>query len=87
MEWKDISNLLTTATRLFHDNHLHKKAIAEAVLENLKVTIPEKDISLKNGIAYINTEPLIKGEIFLKKGDLIVSINKKNPSARVIDIK
>ena len=87
MDWKDISGLLGSASRLFQSNYLYKKAVSEAVFESFNLSIPEKDISLKNGVVYIQTEPLIKGEIFLNKKNIIESINKRNLSVKIIDIR
>ncbi len=47
--------------------------------------ISENDYALKikNGVIYVQSEPLIKNDILMKKLDVIDAINKKIESAKI----
>ena len=86
MEWKDISGLLEKATRLVRNDYITKKTVADLIGEKLNVEIKTSEISLKNKIAYIKAPPLIKGELFLRKKE-ILDILGQNPIIKIDDLK
>jgi hypothetical protein len=86
MEWKNVGTLLERVTRLLHSKQVFKKAVVKAVADVLGVQILESDVTMENGVVYIKTSPLIKGEIFLQKRVLLELINKNNPTKPILDL-
>ena len=87
MDWKNISDLLGRATKLFQSNFLLKKIIADSVKNVVGVTIPESDIVYKSGVIYIKTSPVIKSEILLNKLLIIDTVKKSGLVGQSVELK
>ena len=82
-----MSFLLGRANKLFLANDSFKRAVADALHVSLNLKIKDENVSLKNGVVFIKTSPIVKTEIFLHKQDIIDLINKNNPPNPIIDLK
>jgi hypothetical protein len=48
-----------------------KKAVVRALSEVMQVEIPPEKVRLSQGAAFLDVDPLIKSEVFLKKAELL----------------
>ncbi|MFA5987108.1 MAG: hypothetical protein WC797_00430 [Candidatus Paceibacterota bacterium] len=71
-----ISELLEVLKRITPPNGVIRDRISEILKENIGVNIDRSKISIKNGIIYVDVNPLIKGEIFMRK-DFILNTLKR----------
>jgi hypothetical protein len=61
--------------RLAAPHRVPRERIAEYCREKLNVNIPIADIRVNHGVAYIDAPALIKGELHLRKEELIAYVN------------
>ena len=54
-----------------------RKNVCEFILQEIGIHISFKDVSIKNKIIYINTKPIIKNEVFIRKKELLLFIQEK----------
>lgn len=54
-----------------------RKGVCEFILKEMNIETPLKDVSVKNGVIYIKTKPIIKNEVFMKKKKLLLFVQEK----------
>ncbi len=82
-----INTLLERFKKITIPNEAERRSLAEIILEETKIEIEIKDISIKNYIAYIKSSGGVKSEIFIKKRKILDKLNQnKNPKI-VVDIR
>jgi len=73
----DISKYLEKFTIMSQSRHYLRDSVAEAIKNVCKIEIDPKTIEIKEGIVRINTKPIIKSEVFLKKNKIIGYLNSE----------
>lgn len=87
MSWEGIGGYLDKFKKITPPNK-KIKATAINVIENLStIKLKKEQIKINNNILFINTEPIIKNEVFIKKTDIIKKLNKSLPNTPIIDIR
>ena len=59
-----------------------KKSISTALHDVVGVTVPVKNISIQNGVAFVKTSSIVKSTIHLSRGKILESIFTELPKAR-----
>lgn len=65
------------------DPNEDKAYISKIILEVAGVTVIEDSIQIKNKIVYIQTNSLYKSRIFIKKEEILKTINDKHPKLEI----
>lgn len=73
----DIAQYLEKFRIRFQSRDFLRNSVAEAVKEVCGIEIEPSKIEVKNYIARISEKPIIKTQIFLKKGKILDILNKK----------
>lgn len=82
-----IKNFLNKYKNL-SNNHLNISTQTQTTIkEVLNIDLSIDKISYRNGIIFITSSPLVKGEIFLNKQALIDGINQSLEHSSVRDIR
>ena len=81
----NISTYLEKFKQLGVGDMLVKQSVTEVLKEKLGIEIKTGDISIKQGVATIKINPLIKNHIYIKKAEIMEAILKKTD--KVKDIK
>lgn len=80
----EIKDLLTRFSNLLLSGEANKKLIQEVIFEVTRVRIQTKDMEIKNGTLYLNTKPIYKNELFLKREEILFklreSLGKRSPT-------
>ena len=61
-----------------------KDIIISSLNEILKITVTRKEIRLQNGTAYIQTSPLVKNQLYIKKDSILSHISQKTDKVKDI---
>ena len=79
----EIKDILAKFSNLLISEELKKEIISGVVFKNTGIKIQKEDIKIKNGTLFLNTKPINKNEILLKKEKIISelegSLGKKAP--------
>ena len=87
MEWKDVTQFLERARTLLKLSTQSKHCVVEAIRRAANVTIPDEQVTVKNGVAWLAVHPAVRNEILLHK-EKILSILGDQPSApRVTELR
>lgn len=82
-----IKNFLSRYKNL-SNHHLNISNQAQVVIKNVAgIDLPVEKISYRNRTIFINSSPLVKGEIFLSKNNLINALNQELGEVLVDDIR
>jgi len=87
--FKDISSFLSRFERLTPPERSIKKAFQDIAKEVLGVTVHEKEMSIRGGVLYINTNSVLKSEIVINKARILRDLSEKlsNSKRLIIDIR
>ena len=80
----NISQFLDKFSKLRSNAVVVRTTVIETLKENLNLTVSEKDIQVKEGIVYIQANPLIKNMLNTKKPALLEALTKKGLEIRDI---
>ena len=86
MEWKGIQSFLIKSFKVFNSQELSRRDLMEAIKNFTKADIPIDDIKIKDGVAYINTHPLIRNEIIIHQKEILSSYKDKNPNSQIFKL-
>lgn len=73
----DIGKYLEKFKVLSQSRHFLRDSVSETIQEVCNINIDPKNIEVKDTIARISERPIVKTEIFLKKGKILEVLNKK----------
>ncbi len=80
----EIKDLLVNFRNVLLGEEIKKQIISEVLYEVVHLKISTNDIEIKNGVLFLNTKPIYKNEIFIKKDEIMrkidLSLGKKSPS-------
>jgi hypothetical protein len=80
----DISEYLNKFKKISEGRDFLRNTVSEAIKTISGITVDPKNIEVKEGIARIKEKPIVKTEIFLKKGKIIE--NLKTKTDKITDI-
>ena len=83
----NISNYLQKFKNAASGHIFEKDSILEIIFNLTNARLQKKDILIKNFILYINTNPVVKNEIFIKKTTLLETFAKNKTMQKIIDIR
>ncbi len=72
----EIKDLLERFGNILLKEELKKEAIREIISKNINLKIKPEDIKIKKGVIYLNIKPIYKNEIFLKKDQITLELEK-----------
>ncbi len=80
----NISTYLSKFKTLGMGEIASKELVLEVLREIVKVSLTRKEIKIQNKIAYIQTNPLVKNQIYIKKAAILESLLKKGQELKDI---
>lgn len=83
---ENLAAYLQKFKRLISSNEEKTKIISEEIFKITSIQIPTNDIVLREGTIIINTKPIIKSEVFIKKEKIIKAI-KERGLTHLIDLR
>jgi len=81
----DIAKYLEKFTIMANSRHFLRDSVQGAIKEICGIEIDPKKIDVKDFVARINERPIVKNEIFLKKGKILETLREKT-KGKVLDI-
>ncbi len=72
-----LSAFLSRFKKLAAPQAVFKEALIESVRTILREELPAKNIRVVRGVAHIDANPLLKGELLLKKRDILACANRR----------
>lgn len=82
----NLSSFLQRFKKILSLRAIESGVIVDVMKKTLGVDINPSDVKIKNGVLYVNTSPIIKNMIFLKKKLLLQNINSGEGS-KIADIR
>jgi hypothetical protein len=82
----NISKLLEKLSKKIVSTENIYKDIAHIIHNTTHLTLQDNSFEIKNYILYINTSPVFKNKIYIKKQNILFEINKLYPKS-VVDIR
>lgn len=85
-----LSSFLGKWSKLRAPESAIRRSIAQEIRRVWGIDLPVERIRVRSGIAYIDANPLLKGELVLKKTTLLQAVNRELGAAgerRVTDIR
>lgn len=79
-----IGNLLGRFKNIGIPNETARNYVAEAIYSELGEKIDFKNISIRNGVAYVKCDSSAKSEIFIQKEKILKAIQKKEGERPVV---
>ena len=81
-----ISSFLKKYRRFLKSDKEAKQFVLES-LKTFSMNIPEDSLRVKDGILYFKVSPVLKNELFIRKKDILESLNSKQDQYHFFDIK
>jgi len=63
-----------------------RRALVKVVKEKTGAAVEVRDVSIKDGRAYVSCGSVAKSEIFLKKGEILAALEQRNGAEKLVDI-
>jgi len=82
-----LSNHLSKYRNITPPDDFTREYVSKILKKKLKISINKKQISIRNNVLYIETEPVYKNEVFLKKEKLLEAINEISKKKIIKDIR
>jgi len=80
----ELKDLLLNFRNIILTEDLKKDIIIKIIHSSIGVQLKRQDIRIQNGILYLNTKPIYKNEIFIKRKEILTNLRqelgKKSPS-------
>lgn len=73
----NIGNFLEKFKSITPPDKFVKDGLVSVVKETTNIEIEKENIDVRNGTIFITADPIIKNEIFLKKGEIMQSLTEK----------
>lgn len=83
----NISSFLEKFKSIGLSETLLKENLIETIGSMAGVVVTRKDITLKNGTAFIQTTAVAKNRIFIKKSAILAKIQAGNGEDKLVDIR
>ncbi len=81
----EIKDLLARFNDILLGEEAKVDALRNIISEVIGININSKDITVKNGVIYLNIKPIYKNEIFIKQDKILKKLEetfgKKSPSS------
>ncbi len=81
----DIAKYLEKFTVMANSRHFLRDSVQGAIKEICGIEIDPKKIEVKDFVARVNERPIVKNEIYIKKGKILEAIKEKT-KGKVLDI-
>lgn len=78
MQLSDIKQFLDVYRKKLDSEDEKKKRIVDIILKEINISIDPKNISIKNGVLEINTNTVIKNELYLHREKILSHINEES---------
>jgi hypothetical protein len=72
----EIKDLLFRVQNILFGEETKRQAVLDAIFLVTGIKISTKDIKIKNGAVFLNTKPIFKNEIFIKKEKILEELKK-----------
>ena len=72
-----ISDLLQKFKHITPPDITVRKSAVDIIKTTTNIELDKKDISIKNGVVYIKTQPIYKNEIFINKQKIIKKLQER----------
>jgi hypothetical protein len=59
-----------------------KEAVLLVLKDQLKVTLTRKDLKIRDGVVYIQANPIIKNQIYIKKTAFLAAVSQKTDKVK-----
>lgn len=73
----NIGNFLEKFKNITPPDKFVKDVLISVVKETTNIDIEKDNIDVRNGTIFISVDPIIKNEIFLKKGEVLENLREK----------
>ena len=87
MSFESIASYLDKFTTLKPPESFVRDLVIESVYAVCGITLKKYEISSKDRIVYITTNPIVKNEIIQKRGMIIKKITEKARHSAVVEIR
>lgn len=84
---QEIKDLLTRFKNILHTEESKKSSIIEIIKECTSVALEPKELEIKSNQIYINTKPINKSQIFLKKEEILNKLRDLPQKQIIQDIR
>ena len=74
----DIAKYLEKFKVMGNSRHFSRNLVVETIQTVCGITLDPKNIEIKDGLVRIQSKPIIKNEIFLKKAKILTLLKEKN---------
>ena len=82
-----LEQLLARFKNLTNTEKVKKEVISNSINNVIGITIPISSISISKNTIFLKTPPIIKTEIFLKKGEILAHIKTISGLSHISEIK
>jgi ribosomal protein S8E len=87
MDFNHINKFLDKFVKMVSKGDLVLGEIASVIYKNTNLEIEKQNILFKGGFIKINTSPLAKGELLMKKEKILSDLRSSMPGVNFLDIK
>jgi hypothetical protein len=87
MDYNHINKFLEKFVKMVSKGDLVLGEISSVIYKNTNLKIEKENITFKNGFIKINTSPLTKGELLMKKEKILSELRINIPGTNFLDIK
>ncbi len=89
MAFHDIGNFLKRFKGILPTDRVVRDGLRVAIREHTGIDLSEREVAVRGAVAYLMTDPRVKSEIFLRRGEILRSVNDRAPvgEKRVTEIK
>lgn len=75
MDYVKLSDILGKFKKLLFKEEEVYKIISDIILKNTTYTVPVSAIKIKGDVVYLNCSPILRGEILMKKRQIITDLS------------
>ncbi len=83
----EIKDLLSRFENLLNKGQGNKKILVDLLESVVKIKINTENIRIQNGVLYLDTKPIYKNEILIKKSQLLQTFKESLGKKAPIDIR
>lgn len=89
MAFRDIGNFLKRFKIILPTDRLVRDSLRVAIRESTGIDLSEREITVRGTVAYLLTDPRVKSEVFMRRGEILRAVNERAAPGerRVMEIR